>query len=96
MDVRDSGALAAGQLVDVQFADFIRDPFATIRSLYAELGRDLEPVAEQNMRAYLAAHPGDGGGSRYSWADTGLDAGLVREQARAYQQRYGVPDEPLR
>ena len=80
----------------MQFADFIRDPFATIRSLYAELGRELEPVAEKNMRAYLAAHPGDGGGSRYSWADTGLDAGLVREQARAYQQRYGVPDEPLR
>ena len=30
------------------------------------------------------------------WADTGLDAGLVREQVRAYQQRYGVPDEPLK
>jgi len=63
----------------VQFADFIRDPFATIRALYAELGRALEPVAEQNMRTFLAAHPGDGGGSRSCWADTGLDAGLVRE-----------------
>jgi Sulfotransferase family len=94
--LRDSDAMAGRQVVDVQFADFIRDPFTTIRSLYAELGRELEPVAEKNMRAYLGAHPGDGGGSRYSWADTGLDAGLVREQARAYQQRYGVPDEPLR
>jgi hypothetical protein len=44
----------------------------------------------------LAAHPGDGGASRYTWADTGLDAGLVREQVRAYQERYGVPDEPLK
>jgi hypothetical protein len=84
------------RVVDVQFADFIRDPFATIRALYAELGRELDPVAEQNMRAFLAAHPGDGGGSRYSWADTGLDEGLVREQVSAYQQRYGVPDEPLK
>jgi len=48
------------------------------------------------MRAFLAGHPGDGGGSRYSWADTGLDAGLVREQVRVYQDCYGVPDEPLK
>jgi hypothetical protein len=93
MKLRDS---LSQRVVDVQFADFIRDPFATIRALYAELGRELEPVAEQNMRAFLAAHPGDGGGSRYSWADTGLDAGLVREQVRVYQDCYGVPTEPLR
>ena len=86
----------AQRVVDVQFADFIRDPFATIRALYVELGRELDPVAEQNMRDFLAAHPGDGGGSRYTWSDTGLDAGLVREQVSAYQERYGVPDEPLK
>jgi hypothetical protein len=96
MTLRDSPVLAGQQIVDVQFADFIRDPFATVRALYAELGRELAPVAEANMRAYLAAHPGDGGGSRYTWADTGLDASLVREQVRAYQQRFGVPDEPLK
>src|ERR1700755_645382 len=41
MKLRDS--LDGQRVVDVQFADFIRDPFATIRALYAELGRDLEP-----------------------------------------------------
>lgn len=96
MTLRDSPALAGKQIVDVQFADFIRNPFATIRALYAELGRELSPIAEKNMRAHLAAHPGDGGGSRYTWGDTGLDAGLVREQVREYQQRFGVPDEPLK
>jgi hypothetical protein len=96
MTLRDSPALAGKEIVDVQFADFISDPFATIRGLYAELGRELSPVAEANMRAHLAAHPGDGGGSRYTWADTGLDAGLVREQVGEYQQRFGVPDEPLK
>jgi hypothetical protein len=94
MKLRDS--MTAQQVVDVQFADFIRDPFATIRTLYAELDRELEPVAEQNMRAFLAAHPGDGGGGRYTWADTGLDADEVRDQVSAYQQRYGVPTEPLK
>ena len=32
------------QIVDVQFADFIRDPFATIRDLYVALGRELTPL----------------------------------------------------
>ncbi|MEO3757372.1 sulfotransferase [Mycobacterium sp. B14F4] len=87
--------LPADQVIDVQFADFIGDPFATIRRLYARLDRELTPVAEQRMRDFLAAHPGDGGG-RYTWADTGLDAGILREQVSDYQERYGVPSEPLK
>jgi hypothetical protein len=89
-------ALPPGQVVDVQFADFMADPFATIRTLYERLDRELTPVAEQRMRAHLDAHPGDGGGGRYSWADTGLDAEPLREQVAAYQARYGVPTEPLK
>ncbi len=96
MAVRDAGTLAPGQIVDVQFADFVRDPFATIRGLYAAMGRELTPVAEHRMRAFLAEHPGDGGGGRYSWGDTGLDAGDVRERVRDYQDRFGVPTEPLK
>jgi hypothetical protein len=89
-------ALPPGQVIDMQFADFMRDPFATIRSLYGRLDRELTPVAEQRMREHLAAHPGDGGGGRYSWADTGLDAELLREQVAAYQERYDVLTEPLK
>ncbi len=96
MTLRDSGVLPGAQIVDVQFADFIRDPFATIRDLYVALGRELTPIAEQRMRDFLAAHPGDGGGGRYTWADTGLDAGAVREQVADYQERFGVPTEPLK
>ena len=96
MMLRDSAALAQQRVIDVQFADFMPDPFVTVRTLYGALGRDLEPVAEQRMRDFLAAHPGDRGGNRYRWADTGLDAAQVRAQVRGYQQRYGVPDEPLK
>jgi hypothetical protein len=96
MKVRDSGALAPGQLIDVQFADFIADPFATIGRLYDALGRDLTPVAERRMRDHLAAHPGDRGGGRYTWADTGLDATAVRDRVVAYQERFGIPTEPLK
>ncbi len=93
MTLRDS--LPPGQVIDVQFTDFMRDPFATIRSLYGRLDRELTPAAERRMREHLAAHPGDGGGGRYSWADTGLDADQLREQVAGYQQRYAVPTEPL-
>ena len=93
MTLRDS--LPPGQVIDVQFTDFMRDPFATIRSLYGRLDRELTPAAERRMREHLAVHPGDGGGGRYSWADTGLDAEQLREQVAGYQQRYAVPTEPL-
>jgi len=42
------------------------------------------------------AHPGDGGGSRYTWADTGLDADEVRERVRGHQDRHAVPTEVLK
>ncbi len=96
MKIRESGVLRPGQVVDVRFADFIHDPFATIRTLYDRLDRELPAATEQKMRDYLAAHPGDGGASRYTWADTGLDAAAVREQVAAYQQRYDIPTEALK
>lgn len=92
----DEGVIGQDRIVNVRFADFMQDPFATIGAIYDRLGRELTPVAEQRMRDHLAAHPGDGGGNRYTWADTGLDAEELREQVRAYQERYDVPNETLR
>ena len=45
----------------------------------------------------LPAHPGDQAGSlkRYSFADTGLDEGALRERARPYQEFFGVETEQL-
>ena len=98
MDARDRGVLPADQVVDVQFADFLADPLATVAAIYARLGRELTEGTAARMRAFLAEHPGDGGGSgsRYRFADTGLDADALRERARAYQERHGVPSEPVR
>lgn len=89
---------SAGQdrIINVQFADFMRDPFATIAAIYQRIGRELTPEAERRMRAHLAANPGDGGGGRYTWADTGLDAAEWREKVRPYQERFDVPSEALR
>lgn len=97
MSARSDGTLPADRVVDVQFADFMADPFATIGVLYDRLGVPFSAEAEAGMRAFLATHPGDGGGagSRYSFSDTGLDETSLRRQATAYQEFFGVPSEPV-
>lgn len=98
MAARDDGTLPAAQVVDVQFSDFVADPIATIGVIYDRLGRELTDEAADRMRTFLAEHPGDGGGggTRYRWADTELDADALRERARQYQERFDVPSEPIR
>lgn len=83
--------------IDVQFTDFLADPIAAIASIYERAGLELAAGAADRMRTFLAEHPGDGGGGggRYRWEDTGLDAGALRERARPYQERYGVASEPV-
>jgi hypothetical protein len=97
MAFRDANPALDARCIDVQLTDFLEDPIATIRSIYAQAGMDLTPEAEAAMRAFLAANPGDGGGGggRYRFADTGLDAGALRDRAAAYQERYGVVSEPV-
>lgn len=96
MALRDSGKIPTDRIIDVHLADFINDPWTTIGGIYQKLGRELRPDTEQKMRNFLATHPGDGGGGRYTWSETGLDAVEVRERVAPYQERYGVPTEPLR
>lgn len=96
MALRDGGTIPSGRVIDVQFTDFVQDPLRTVGGIYQKLGRELRPDTEQKMRDFLAAHPGDGGHGRYTWSDTGLDAGEVRERVRAYQERYDVPTEQLK
>ena len=96
MALRDSGAIPDGRIIDVKFADFMDNPWATIGGVYQALGRELRPDTAARMREFLAAHPSDGGRGRYTWSDTNLDADEVRDRVRAYQERYAVPTEQLR
>jgi hypothetical protein len=93
---REDGTVPADRVVDVQFREFMADPFETIRTIYSRLGLELDDVAEQQMRTFHAAHPQDKHGSHtYSFADTGLDEGALRERARRYQEYFDVPSESL-
>ena len=97
IEARDRGTFPAGQIVDVHFTEFVADPLSTIKGIYASLDRELSGPTEERMRTFLATNPGDGGGdgTRYRFADTGLDAGLLRERSARYQERFAVPSETL-
>lgn len=93
---REDGTVDPDRIVDVQFRDFMADPFGTIGGIYDRFGLEYTADAEARMRAFLAANPGDGHGTHtYSFADTGLDAGELRERTRRYQEYFGVEDERL-
>jgi hypothetical protein len=93
---REDGTVDLARVVDVHFSAFMRDPFATIHSIYDALGLELTNATEAKMRAFLAEHGQDEhGGHRYSFADTGLNVGALRERTRRYQDYFTVADEPL-
>jgi len=91
------GAHPEHQIVDVQYADLVRDPVATVRDLYASCGPAIGDEALRAITAYVDAHPKDGRGvHRYDLSEFGLDAGEVRERFAGYVEHYAVPTEPPR
>ncbi len=93
---REDGTIAPERVVDTNFDAFMADPLAVVRVVYERLGLELTPTAESRMQAFLAEHPQDKyGRHEYTFADTGLDEGELRERARRYQEYFDVPSERL-
>jgi len=81
-------------ICDVQYADLVRDPVATVSGIYDSLGIELDAGAAAAIVAYVEAHPkGEFGVHRYDLASFGLDAGALRERFADYTRRYDVPEE---
>jgi hypothetical protein len=96
VEARKDGTVPSGQAVDVLFRDFVSDPMAVVRTIYERLDIELTEAAERAMRSFLAANPQEKhGGHSYSFADTGLDSGLLRERTRTYQEFFDIPEEVL-
>jgi hypothetical protein len=92
---RLDGTVSADRVVDVQFSDFMADPFATIGQVYDSLGLELPAESEARMRAFLAEHgQGEHGTHRYTFAETGLDRDEWRARLARYQEHFGVVSEP--
>jgi hypothetical protein len=95
VDARDDGTIAGDRVVDVQFRDFMADPFVTIRDVYDRLGMTLSDTTEARMRAFLGDHSRDKHGSHtYTFTATGVDLDALRARTRRYETRFDVAEEP--
>jgi hypothetical protein len=79
---------------DLAYRDFVRDPIAAVRGVYAHFGEPLTPEAEAAMRRHLAASPqGRWGRHAYSAGEFGLRREAIDERFRVYRERFGVEAE---
>jgi hypothetical protein len=85
------------QIIDVHYADLVRDPVGTVASIYAALGDPLVEEARAAMTDYVAAHPkGEFGAHAYDVASFGLNAAELTERFSQYVARYDIPAERAR
>lgn len=79
-------------VVHGQYADFLRAPLDTVRTMYEGLGMTLGPAAEERMRRYLAGRPKDKHGVHsYSFDDLGLDRAQADARFDRYRMHFAVP-----
>lgn len=82
------------RIVDVHYADLVRDPLATMRRVYAAFGDELDGQALRAMSDHVDSHPkGRFGRHAYNPLEFGLDAGAIAERFRHYVERYEIPLE---
>ncbi len=79
-------------ILDVQYADTMRDPIGTCRRIYAHFGEEFTPEAEAAMQAYIADNPkGKHGKHSYALEEYGLTREGVHDHFRDYIERYDIP-----
>ena len=93
--VRSAKPYPRAVFYDMQFRDFVRDPFAGVEKIYAALGLPMTARGAERMRAYIANHPkGKDGIHRYAPAEFGVDPAAVRRAFGPYMERFGLVPEP--
>lgn len=86
--------LGHDRIIDVHYADLVREPIETMRRLYAALGDEFTLEAEAGMRAWIADNPqGKFGRHEYKLAEFGLTPEQVRPRFERYLSSYDVEPE---
>jgi LPS sulfotransferase NodH len=92
LDARD--ALGEDRIIDVHYADLLRDPIAAMRKVYRSLGDEFTPQAETGMQAWLNDNPQDKfGRHEYKLAQFGLSPATVKPLFERYLARYDIEPE---
>ncbi len=80
-----------GQFVDLMYTDFVGDPLAGIRKIYAASGNLLETEVEKLMANWLASNPqGKHGEHTYQLSDYGISIDEVKDLFDEYCIRYDL------
>ena len=92
MDFRDK--FGEDRVIDVHYADLMRKPVDTMRTLYQALGDDFTAEAESSMTQWINDNPQDKfGRHEYKLAQYGLTPDQVRGMFERYLSRYDVESE---
>jgi hypothetical protein len=82
------------RVIDVHYAELMRDPIPTMRKLYQSLGDEFTAEAENGMRTWLADNPQDKFGKHeYKLGQFGLTPYQVRSMFDRYLSEYDVESE---
>lgn len=92
MDFRDKHG--EDRIIDVHYADLMRQPIETMRKLYAGLGDEFTPEAQASMQGWIDDNPqGKFGRHEYKLAEFGLTPDGLRKSFERYLSRYDVEAE---
>ena len=82
---------AEGQILDIQYADLVADPIATVQHIYAHHGYEFTETFESAMRQWLAANrQHKHGAHRYTLEEYGLSEAQVHEEFSEYTKEFGL------
>lgn len=92
MDARDR--IGEDRIIDVHYAELMRDPMGEMRKLYTKLGDDFSEAAQAGMQAWLDDNPQDKFGvHEYKLAQYGLSKESLEPLFERYLARYTVERE---
>lgn len=89
----ENGKIDKRNLSNFQYSDFMSDPMASVKKIYADLNLTLSQTIEQKMQAFIDAKPqGKYGAHNYQQAP---DAVVMQERRayKKYQDYFGVANE---
>jgi hypothetical protein len=87
---------APSRIFHVRYRTLVRDPFATVRELYAHFGLAVKADAETRLQSYIAARPRGGYGvNTYRLEDYGLDPEVERHRYRDYIAYFRIGTEAV-
>jgi hypothetical protein len=94
VEFSESNGNSQGRLLNVMYADLVRDPMAVVRLIYSHFDMELTGETEMAMQRFLAENPQNiHGVHRYSLGEFGLDRDTEMRRFEFYANFFGIEPE---